>query len=58
MLAVSCPQCGRRSLLSLSQIERVQNTSGGIIVFYTCSCGYPGLWVTGRRSRTSRRLVK
>ena len=49
MFAIDCPCHGRRVLLNLSDIERIDNTSRGIEVHYICSCGHHGLWLTGRR---------
>jgi len=49
MFSVDCPRHGTRVLLGLSDIDRINNTDHGIEVHYTCTCGYVGLWLTGKR---------
>lgn len=49
MFAIDCPRHGKRVLLSLSEIVRIDNTSRGIEVHYACSCGHHGLWLSGHR---------
>ena len=49
MFAIECPRHRKTVLLGLSDIQRLDNTSRGIEVHYTCSCGHHGLWLTGRR---------
>jgi len=48
MFAIDCPRCGGPSLVFPSQITEIRNTDTGIHVFFTCSCGTRGLWITGR----------
>jgi hypothetical protein len=43
-----CSSCQRRQLIFPSQVTAVDNTSVGIVVSYTCWCGAPGRWLTGR----------
>ncbi len=51
MFSVHCPRHGSLVLLSYLEIEEMRNTTGGINVTYTCTCGHRGMWQTGRRHR-------
>ena len=48
MFAIDCPSHGTKVLLGLGDIDSIDNTSRGIEVHYTCTCGHQGTWVTGR----------
>jgi hypothetical protein len=50
MLSVYCPTHGREVLLTPRRIDRVVNTSGGIVVRWSCWCGTTGHLLTGARS--------
>lgn len=51
MFSVYCP--GHRDIVLIwtSGIEQIVNTPEGIEVRYHCTCGYRGVWLTGRRSQ-------
>ncbi len=50
MLLLDCPACGRRELRSLRSIERLDNTTDGIIVTLRCAaCRHRCRIVTGRQ---------
>jgi hypothetical protein len=49
MLAVYCPRCRRRMLLSLDDIDAIRSTSAGIEVQYRCLHDHTGVWT--RRTR-------
>ncbi len=51
MFSVHCPRHGSLVLLSYLEIDEMRNTTGGINVTYTCTCGHRGTWQTGRRHR-------
>ena len=44
MFSVNCPRHGTTVLLGLTDIDRIDNTSHGIVVHYTCTCGHHGVW--------------
>ncbi len=50
MFDIYCPQHGSRVLLGFSAIDSVANTDAGIRVSFHCTCGYRGVWVTGRQA--------
>jgi hypothetical protein len=54
MFAVHCPRHNARVLIWTSMVDRVVNTSEGIVVHYHCTCGHRGLWVTGQLARRER----
>lgn len=49
MFTIHCPRHGGRALIWPSNIDAIVNTPQGIEVAYHCTCGAPGVWVTGRR---------
>lgn len=54
MFSVFCPVHGAEVLIWTSGIDAIRNTPQGIEVVYHCTCGYRGVWLTGRH-RTGRR---
>ena len=48
MFDIYCPEHGSRVLLFTNDIEEIRNTKRGIEVHYRCTCGYRGVWLTGR----------
>ncbi len=48
MFDIYCPDHGSRILLFANDIEEIRNTERGIEVHYRCTCGYRGVWITGR----------
>ncbi|MGH8969643.1 MAG: hypothetical protein ACRDV1_06800 [Actinomycetes bacterium] len=50
MFDVFCPECSSRRLIFPGQVDRVVNDDGGIVVHFSCWCGAPGAWRTGRRA--------
>lgn len=50
MFTVFCPRHQVRVLILPSMIDHIDNSRDGIDVHYHCSCGYPGVWRTGRSS--------
>ena len=48
MFDVYCPEHGSRILLFAGDIEMIRNTEKGVEVHYRCTCGYRGVWLTGR----------
>lgn len=51
MFSVHCPRHGSLVLLSYLDIEEMRNTTTGIDVTFTCTCGHRGTWQTGGRHR-------
>ena len=54
MFDIYCPDHGSRILLFTNDIEEIQNTEEGIEVHYRCTCGYRGVWITGRTKGNPR----
>ena len=52
-----CTSCHRRQLIFPSQVTALDNTEHGIVVSYTCWCGAPQAWLTGKRSTSRREVV-
>lgn len=48
MFDTYCPTHGSRVLIWPSGIDAIENTDGGIMVHYHCTCGTAGVWRTGR----------
>lgn len=57
MFSVYCPGHREIVLIWTSGIEQIVNTPEGIEVRYHCTCGYRGVWLTGRRSRCGSRAA-
>jgi len=53
----NCTACGKRQLIFPSQVASVTNTTGGIVVEFTCWCGADQTWVTGRRVGGGSRVL-
>ncbi len=56
MFSAYCKQCGTVVLLGPADVSSIHNTSSGIVLYFRCSAGHFGAWLTGRRpsSRTHR----
>lgn len=48
MFDIYCVREGARTLLGPRQITSLHNTSEGIVVYFRCRCGQPGVVVWGR----------
>lgn len=55
MFDAYCRACDARVLLTTRRILSLHNTSEGIVVYFRCWCGVPGVWLTGR-ARAGRGL--
>ena len=50
MFAARCGTCGRRVLLSVSEISSMRNVGGAMEVGFTCQCGADGVWQATRKA--------
>jgi hypothetical protein len=48
MFAQHCTACDRHQLIFPAQVTGILNTEDGIRVSYTCWCGAPQTWLTGK----------
>jgi hypothetical protein len=44
MFAPYCEQHASQVLLSTTAITALKPTEHGLLVYYTCICGHPGVW--------------
>lgn len=51
MFSFHCPVHGHPVLLWPRAMTAIENTPDGIHVHFRCSCGFEGVWVTGRGVR-------
>lgn len=58
MFDAYCRHCRARVLLTTRRILSLHNTSQGILVYFRCWCGTPGIWITGRRRKTAPPAAK
>lgn len=54
MFVHACTSCHNRQLVFPGQVTSLVNTPGGIVVGYTCWCGAPQTWVTGKAATRER----
>lgn len=50
MFSAYCKHCGTVVLLGPADVRFIHNTSSGIVVYFRCHAGHPGVWLPGRRS--------
>lgn len=55
MFDIHCPRHDARVLIWPSGVDAVVNRDGAIEVHFHCTCGYRGVWRTGRTSSASAR---
>jgi hypothetical protein len=44
MFAPYCEQHASQVLLSTTAITALKPTEGGLLVYFTCTCGHRGIW--------------
>lgn len=52
MFSVYCDEYGKEVLLSTRAVSSMRNTSEGIVLYYRCACGQPGVMTTGRKAKS------
>jgi hypothetical protein len=53
MFTTYCPRHGADVLIWPSGIDAIDNTDHGIEVYFHCTCGYHGVYLTGRTQATA-----
>ena len=56
MVVVYCPRHGDRVLLGYRALERMSNTSEGVVLTWRCPCGARGTLRTGRGAAPVRHV--
>lgn len=58
MFAVHCPVHDATVLIWPSNVDRISNAAGAVLVDFHCTCGWAATYVTGRTVETPYVLVR